>query len=53
MARTVKDMLAEANAAVPKLAAEAAERMRSGDVLVVDVPAIPARSSRAASCRAR
>jgi len=38
MARTVKDMLAEANASVPKLSpSEAAERMRSGDVLVVDV----------------
>ncbi|WP_230532143.1 rhodanese-like domain-containing protein [Microvirga roseola] len=38
MPRNVKDMLAEANSAVPKLSpAEAAERMRSGDVLVVDV----------------
>ncbi|NBJ13142.1 rhodanese-like domain-containing protein [Microvirga arsenatis] len=38
MARTVKDMLAEANASVPKLSpSEAAERMRSSDVLVVDV----------------
>jgi len=38
MARTVKDMLAEANASVPKLSpSEAAERMRSGEVLVVDV----------------
>lgn len=34
----VKDMLAAANAAVPKLSpAEAAEKMRSEDVLVVDV----------------
>jgi len=34
----VKDMLAAANAAVPKLSpAEAAEKMRSQDVLVVDV----------------
>ncbi|MFC4175219.1 rhodanese-like domain-containing protein [Microvirga sp. GCM10011540] len=38
MPTKVKDLLAEANAAVPKLSpAEAAERMRSGDVLVVDV----------------
>jgi rhodanese-related sulfurtransferase len=38
MAKSVKDLLAEANAVVPKLSpAEAAERMRSGDVLVVDV----------------
>ena len=38
MAKNVKDMLAEANSAVPKLSpAEAAEKMRSGDVLVVDV----------------
>ncbi|HZH52733.1 MAG TPA: rhodanese-like domain-containing protein [Microvirga sp.] len=38
MATSVKDLLAEANAAVPKLSpAEAAERIRSGDVLVVDV----------------
>ncbi len=38
MATSVKEMLAEANAVVPKLApAEALERMRSGDVLVVDV----------------
>jgi rhodanese-related sulfurtransferase len=38
MAKNVKDMLAEANAAVPKLSpAEAAEKIRSGDVLVVDV----------------
>jgi rhodanese-related sulfurtransferase len=38
MAKSVKDLLAEANASVPKLSpADAAERMRSGDVLVVDV----------------
>ncbi|HST94872.1 MAG TPA: rhodanese-like domain-containing protein [Microvirga sp.] len=38
MPASVKDLLAQANAAVPKLSpAEAAERMRSGDVLVVDV----------------
>lgn len=38
MATSVKDLLAEANAAVPKLSpAEAAERIRSGEVLVVDV----------------
>lgn len=38
MAANVKDLLAQANAAVPKLSpAEAAEKMRSGDVLVVDV----------------
>ncbi len=38
MATSVKEMLAEANAVVPKLApTEALERMRSGDVLVVDV----------------
>ncbi len=38
MSRTVKDMLSEANAAVPKLApAEAAKMMREGDVLIVDV----------------
>jgi rhodanese-related sulfurtransferase len=38
MATSVKEMLAEANAVVPKLApAEALERMRSGDVLVLDV----------------
>ena len=38
MAKNVKDLLAEANSAVPKLSpAEAAERMRSGDVLIVDV----------------
>jgi rhodanese-related sulfurtransferase len=38
MAKTVKDLLAEANATVPKLSpGEAVEKMRSGDVLVVDV----------------
>jgi rhodanese-related sulfurtransferase len=38
MAQSVKDLLAKANASVPKLTpAEAAEKMRSGDVLVVDV----------------
>ncbi|WP_134496243.1 rhodanese-like domain-containing protein [Microvirga pakistanensis] len=38
MAKNVKDLLAEANAAVTRLSpAEAKERMRSGDVLVVDV----------------
>ncbi len=38
MAKNVKDLLAEANAAVPKLSpAEAAEKIRSGEVLVVDV----------------
>jgi rhodanese-related sulfurtransferase len=38
MATNVKVLLAEANAAVPKLSpAEAAEKMRSGDVLIVDV----------------
>ncbi|PST25500.1 rhodanese-like domain-containing protein [Mesorhizobium plurifarium] len=38
MAKSVKDLLAEANGAVQKLSpAEAAEKMRSGDVLVVDV----------------
>ncbi len=38
MAGTVKEMLAAANAAVPKLSpAEAAERMKQPDVLVVDV----------------
>ena len=38
MAKSVKDLLAEANASVPKLSpADAAERMRSGSVLVVDV----------------
>jgi rhodanese-related sulfurtransferase len=38
MAKNVKDMLAEANSVVPKLSpAEAVEKIRSGDVLVVDV----------------
>lgn len=38
MAKNVKDMLSEANATVPKLSpAEAAEKMRSGDVLILDV----------------
>jgi rhodanese-related sulfurtransferase len=38
MSKTVKDMLAEANAAVPKLSpSDAAERIRSGDVLILDV----------------
>jgi rhodanese-related sulfurtransferase len=38
MPKNVKDLLAEANSTVPRLSpAEAAERMRSGDVLVVDV----------------
>jgi rhodanese-related sulfurtransferase len=38
MAKNIKDMLAEANSSVPKLSpAEAAEKMRSEDVLVVDV----------------
>ena len=38
MAKNVKDLLAEANSTVPKLSPdEAAERMRSGDVLIVDV----------------
>ena len=38
MPKNGKDLLAEANSAVPKLSPEeAAERMRSGDVLVVDV----------------
>ena len=38
MAKNVKDLLAEANSAVPKLSpAQAAEKMRSGDVLIVDV----------------
>jgi rhodanese-related sulfurtransferase len=38
MAKNVKDLLAEANSVVPKLSpAEAAEKIRSGDVLVVDV----------------
>ncbi len=38
MPTTVKDLLAQANAAVPKLSpAEAGERIRSGDVMVLDV----------------
>jgi rhodanese-related sulfurtransferase len=38
MAKTVKDMLADAKASVPQLApAEAVAKIRSGDVLVVDV----------------
>ena len=38
MAKNVKDLLAEANSVVPKLSpAEAAEKMQSGDVLIVDV----------------
>jgi rhodanese-related sulfurtransferase len=38
MAKNIKDLLAEANSAVPKLSPdEAAERMRSGEVLIVDV----------------
>jgi predicted sulfurtransferase len=38
MAKNVKDLLAEANSAVPKLSPdEAAEKMKSGDVLIVDV----------------
>ena len=38
MPKNVKDLLTEANATVPKLSpAEAADRMRTGDVLVVDV----------------
>lgn len=38
MSKTVKDMLAEANAVVPKLSpSDAAERIRSGDVLILDV----------------
>ena len=38
MAKNVKDLLAEANSAVPKLSpAQAAEKMQSGDVLIVDV----------------
>jgi rhodanese-related sulfurtransferase len=38
MAKNVKDLLAEANSTVPKLSPdEAAERMQSGDVLIVDV----------------
>lgn len=38
MPKTVKDMLSEANATVPKLSpAEAAEKMQGNNVLVVDV----------------
>ncbi|HYP12328.1 MAG TPA: rhodanese-like domain-containing protein [Bryobacteraceae bacterium] len=38
MAKNVKDLLAEANSAVPKLSPdEAAEKMQSGNVLIVDV----------------
>ena len=38
MAKNVKDLLAEANSTVPKLSPdEAAEKMRSGEVLIVDV----------------
>ena len=38
MARNVKDLLAEANSSVPRLSpSEAAEKMRAGEVLVVDV----------------
>jgi rhodanese-related sulfurtransferase len=38
MAKNVKDLLAEANSTVSKLSPEeAAERMRSGEVLIVDV----------------
>jgi rhodanese-related sulfurtransferase len=38
MTASVKDLLAQANATVPKLSpAQAAEKIRSGDVLVVDV----------------
>jgi rhodanese-related sulfurtransferase len=38
MARSVKEMLSEANAAVPKLLpGEAAEKMKNADVLVLDV----------------
>ncbi len=38
MAKNVKDMLADANAAVPKLSpADAAEKIRSGNALVLDV----------------
>jgi rhodanese-related sulfurtransferase len=38
MAKSVKELLAEANAAVPKLSPpEAAEKIRSGKVLVVDL----------------
>ena len=38
MAKNVKDLLAEANSAVPKLFPdEAVEKLQSGDVLIVDV----------------
>ena len=38
MPKSVKGLLADANAAIPKLSpAEAAEKVRSGDVLVLDV----------------
>ncbi len=38
MPTSVKDLLAQANASVPKLSpAEASEKMKAGDVLVVDV----------------
>jgi rhodanese-related sulfurtransferase len=38
MAKNVKDLLAEANSVVPKLSPDqAAEKMKSGDVLIVDV----------------
>ena len=38
MPTSVKDLLAQANASVPKLSpAQAAEKMKAGDVLVVDV----------------
>ena len=38
MAENVKDLLAEANAAVPTLSpTEAGEKIRSGNVLIVDV----------------
>jgi rhodanese-related sulfurtransferase len=38
MAKNVKDLLAEANSSVPRLSPdEASEKMRSGNVLVVDV----------------
>ena len=38
MPTSVKDLLAQANASVPKLSpAEASERIKAGDVLVVDV----------------
>ncbi len=38
MPKSVKDLLAEANSAIPRLSpTEAREKMQSGDVLVVDV----------------